>query len=180
VTPFPRRVVTTVTDDGASVIAEDSTPPNSIVMTTAGNLMYSDVWVLTGRPGQEPEGDLPTGSMTVEPPAGGVTFRVLTLPPREALAGTDMAAVMAELAEKAPLWMSSGQNDPERAGFHRTRSTDFITVLAGELWLVVDDEETLLRAGDTVVQRGAWHAWENRSDEPVTMSVVMAGWPPSA
>ena len=47
-------------------------------------------------------------------------------------------------------------------------------VISGEIYLVLGDaEERRLGPGDTVVQRGAPHAWENRSDEPCVMSAVM-------
>ena len=37
---------------------------------------------------------------------------------------------------------------------HRTQSVDYGIVLDGEVVLVLDDSETVLRAGDVVVQRG--------------------------
>ena len=36
-------------------------------------------------------------------------------------------------------------------------------VLDGELTLIMDDGETLVRTGDIVIQRGTNHAWANRS-----------------
>ena len=46
---------------------------------------------------------------------------------------------------------------------HRTQSVDYGIVLDGEVVLVLDDSETVLRAGDVVVQRGTTHRWENRT-----------------
>ena len=46
---------------------------------------------------------------------------------------------------------------------HRTQSVDYGIVLSGEVVLVLDDTETVLRAGDVVVQRGTNHRWENRT-----------------
>jgi len=43
---------------------------------------------------------------------------------------------------------------------HLTRSLDYVIVLSGELRLLLDDgSETILKAGDTVVNRGISHAW---------------------
>ncbi|WP_262410418.1 cupin domain-containing protein [Flavobacterium johnsoniae] len=47
---------------------------------------------------------------------------------------------------------------------HQTDTLDYIVILAGEIYLIVDEEETLLQAGDIVIQRGTNHAWSNRSD----------------
>jgi len=56
---------------------------------------------------------------------------------------------------------------------HRTETIDYGIVLSGEVYLVVEDGETLLRPGDVVVQRGTNHAWHNRSDQPSRMAFVL-------
>jgi len=48
-------------------------------------------------------------------------------------------------------------------------------MLEGELHLILDTEETLLVAGDTVVQLGTMHAWHNRSDRPARMMFINLG-----
>lgn len=50
-----------------------------------------------------------------------------------------------------------------RREMHRTDTVDYGIVLAGEVHLLLEQEETLLRTGDVVVQRGTSHAWQNRS-----------------
>jgi mannose-6-phosphate isomerase-like protein (cupin superfamily) len=52
----------------------------------------------------------------------------------------------------------------KRTVMHRTRTLDYVVVIEGELVLILDDSEVLLKPGDVVVQRGTDHAWENRSD----------------
>jgi hypothetical protein len=37
---------------------------------------------------------------------------------------------------------------------------------------VVETGETLVRTGDTVIQRGTWHAWRNRSDAACTVAAL--------
>jgi uncharacterized cupin superfamily protein len=56
---------------------------------------------------------------------------------------------------------------------HRTRSIDYGIVLEGEIYLILDDSEVLLRTGDVVVQRGTDHAWENRSDRVARMAFIL-------
>jgi mannose-6-phosphate isomerase-like protein (cupin superfamily) len=50
-----------------------------------------------------------------------------------------------------------------RTPMHRTRTLDYVVVIEGELVLILDDCEVVLKPGDVVVQRGTDHAWENRS-----------------
>ena len=46
---------------------------------------------------------------------------------------------------------------------HKTKTIDYIIILSGEIYLILDETETLLKAGDVVIQRGTEHAWSNRS-----------------
>lgn len=50
---------------------------------------------------------------------------------------------------------------------HRTNTLDFITVLRGEVYLVLDEEEILLKPTDSVIIQGTNHGWSNRGTEPV-------------
>ena len=68
------------------------------------------------------------------------------------------------------------QGDPspgEVAGMHRTDTIDIVTVVDGEIWVVMEEGETPLQAGDCLVQRGTRHAWRNRSDRPCTLATTM-------
>jgi mannose-6-phosphate isomerase-like protein (cupin superfamily) len=51
----------------------------------------------------------------------------------------------------------------KRTMMHRTRTLDYVVVIEGELVLILDDSEVILKPGDVVVQRGTDHAWENRA-----------------
>jgi quercetin dioxygenase-like cupin family protein len=46
-------------------------------------------------------------------------------------------------------------------------------MMTGEVWLILDDEEVCLKAGDVCVQRGTIHAWSNRTPEPCLIAVVL-------
>jgi mannose-6-phosphate isomerase-like protein (cupin superfamily) len=49
---------------------------------------------------------------------------------------------------------------------HRTDTLDCFACVKGEIYLMTDKDEVLMRPGDTVVIRGTNHAWSNRSSEP--------------
>ena len=61
----------------------------------------------------------------------------------------------------------------QASAMHRTRTVDYGIVLQGEVYLVLEDSETRLQAGDVVVQRGTNHAWDNRSDGPARMVFIL-------
>jgi uncharacterized cupin superfamily protein len=56
---------------------------------------------------------------------------------------------------------------------HKTETVDYAIVLAGEITAVMDDGETVLKAGDILVQRGTNHGWANRSGKPCRIAFVL-------
>jgi hypothetical protein len=51
-------------------------------------------------------------------------------------------------------------------GMHTTDTVDYATLLQGE---------TLMRAGDILIQRGTHHAWANRSQAIARITCVLIG-----
>ncbi|MCX4095557.1 hypothetical protein [Nocardia sp. alder85J] len=58
-------------------------------------------------------------------------------------------------------------------GPYGTDTVDMVTIVQGEIYAVFETGETLLRAGDSIVDRGNRHTWSNRTEHPVTMVAVM-------
>lgn len=74
----------------------------------------------------------------------------------------------------------SGQRDwpdiDDAAGFHASTSTDIIVMIAGTIWLELDDGvEVRLSAGDVLVQNGTRHRWRNHGTDWPIMAVVIVG-----
>lgn len=57
---------------------------------------------------------------------------------------------------------------------HATDTIDYIVVMQGEVVFVTETGETLLRAGDVLVDRGNMHAWRNDSDQPCRIMNVLS------
>jgi uncharacterized cupin superfamily protein len=56
---------------------------------------------------------------------------------------------------------------------HRTETIDYGIVLEGEITLIVDEGETIVRAGDIVIQRGTNHGWANRSRSNCRIAFIL-------
>jgi quercetin dioxygenase-like cupin family protein len=56
---------------------------------------------------------------------------------------------------------------------HRTNTLDVMTILRGEIYLLLDEGEILLKPTDTLILQGANHGWSNRSNEPCLFTAVM-------
>ena len=56
---------------------------------------------------------------------------------------------------------------------HRTETIDYAIILSGEITMLLDEGEVLLKAGDVLVQCGTNHAWSNRSNAPCVVAFVL-------
>ena len=56
---------------------------------------------------------------------------------------------------------------------HRTETIDYAVVLEGEITLLLDDQDVVLKAGDIVIQRGNNHSWSNRSNKICRMLYIL-------
>jgi quercetin dioxygenase-like cupin family protein len=61
----------------------------------------------------------------------------------------------------------------EHPGMHRTDTVDYVLILIGEITAILEEQETVLRAGDILVQRGTNHAWANRSGKPARIAFIL-------
>ena len=136
-----RRVVTGHDANGKSVVLSDGPPPQHHDMH--GPAIGADFIEIWNSPDAAPQLDAVPASEPNERafaimPASGHLLRILEVYP-----------------------LSQGG---QRTVMHRTRTLDYMVAIEGEIVLILDDSETVLKPGDVVVQRGTDHAWENRSD----------------
>jgi quercetin dioxygenase-like cupin family protein len=61
---------------------------------------------------------------------------------------------------------------------HKTSTVDYIIVLRGEIYAIMDRGETLLKPGDILVQRGTNHSWSVRGNEPCIIAAVLVSAAP--
>lgn len=110
---------------------------------------------------------------TLEPPRGGSVCRVVVFPPDESHKGRvgskEVESFYRSMGSPRASTYSPAAPHPY---MQKTRTLDFCLVLEGEITLVLDTQEVLLAAGDTVVQRGTHHAWSNRSGRPCVVAIT--------
>lgn len=148
---IPRRVVTGHDENGVSVFLSDGPVPVHREIPEDGVQFY-EIWNTEGAPA-------PIAAAEPTEP----TERALRVPPPER--GTKV-----RINEFAPGCLdAAGLQSP----VHRTESVDYGIVIEGEITLVLDDSETVLRAGDVVIQRGTDHAWANRSDAVAKIAFIL-------
>jgi quercetin dioxygenase-like cupin family protein len=140
---IPRRVVTGHDERGVSVFMSDGPVP--VVRTAPDGAYFCEIWATDAMPAPvaATEDDPTLSAVTVPPAPNGTKIRINEFPP--------------------------GVVSP----VHRTQSVDYGIVLSGEVVLVLDDSETVLRAGDVAVQRGTNHRWENRTSATARMAFIL-------
>ena len=111
-------------------------------------------------------GDRGSKIIAREPEKPGVIFRAVEIPPNP----TDrdghvrsLEVLHRNVKQKYPPTEADLARHPS---MHRTDTLDLFVIARGEIHLVTDCDETLLRQGDTAVVQGVNHAWDNRSSEP--------------
>jgi len=169
-----RRVVTGQRADGTSVFVSDR-PVDPITVALIPGAELHALWDSDEAVRLPTDGSRPAAPGWF-PPAAGFRFAMVTLPPDSTPppAGLAMDAALAEMGAKLPGLLEVLERDSP--GMHRSDTIDFEYVVAGEIWLELDDGAELhLRAGDTVVQNGTRHAWRNKSSEPCVMAVAIVG-----
>jgi hypothetical protein len=170
-----RRIVTAVNPAGRSYILSDVTLPAAAI--APGEPVRAGLWVTDSTPASNAgvRDPVPDGVLPRIPPAtrGGTVLRIVDFVP-----GSAGRADPRELARRgARVTPDRSAKDP---GFHATDTVDYAICLEGEIWAVLDEGETLMRAGDVLIQRGTYHAWSNRSDRVCRMAFVLIDAEPLA
>ena len=170
-----RRVVTGHDAEGKSGFLMDGLAPNLKEMAAMPGLALTDLWETKGAPARnEGEADNADRPVRLEPPRNGTILRIVEFPPDSqwrSRAGA-RAAFDSIGAAHAPDKHSS---DPM---MHKTATVDYVIVLKGEIHAVLDKGETLLKAGDILVQRGTNHSWSVRGSEPAMVAFVLVSAKP--
>lgn len=177
-TPSPvRRVVTGHDRQGRAIIQEDGAVPR--VQRIGGDIgpMFHEVWntretpVLIDASSGEPREE----GIVLSPPSNGTRIRVLDIPPEgDGIKNMTPEEAEAHFAEIGAGHASNAAREGARhALMHRTETIDYGIVLEGELVLIMDEGETIVRAGDIVIQRGTNHGWANRSDKNCRICFIL-------
>jgi mannose-6-phosphate isomerase-like protein (cupin superfamily) len=171
--PF-RRIVTGHDKQGRAIIQDDGAPPRVAHIGGEHGPLFYEVWntretpALIDRDGGEPVED----GIQLAPPANGTRIRVLDIPPEgDWLAEMTPEQIQAHFAEVGAGEAASAGS--RHALMHRTETVDYGIVLEGEITLVMDIGETVVKAGDIVVQRGTSHGWANRTDRNCRIAFVL-------
>lgn len=168
-----KRVVTGHDDNGNAIISSEGPVPSQFSIPIIPDMWFQEVWSTQGLPvalGNQPD---PTEGkpLSLAPEKGGSRIRVVDIPPDSLQNRADEQDI--EQAFKAAGHDHTARDTRRHSLMHRTETLDYGILVQGELWLMMDEGETLIRPGDVVVQRGTNHAWSNRTEEMARIVFVL-------
>jgi len=174
----PRRIVTGHNGSGKAVIQEDGEPARSQRIGGEIGPWFYEVWNTTATPAliDADSGEPAEENIVLAPPKNGTRIRVLDIPPDgdnfDNLSAEQAGALFSEIGAGDASVHAKGTNT-KHAIMHRTETVDYGIVLDGEIVLIMDEGETMCRAGDIIIQRGTNHAWANRSDKTCRIAFIL-------
>lgn len=174
---FPpiHRVVTGHDAHGKAIIASSGPLPTVVEIAAIPGTVFHEVWATHATPAPIDNGaDPSTGPLSLPPPQNGTRMRFVDIPPDTQDFLAHGAAKMKDaFSQIGDVGASTVQVHSPHPLMHRTESIDYGVVIEGEMTLVLDDSEVLLKPGSVVVQRGTNHAWANRSGKPCRMLFIL-------
>ena len=168
--PSIRRIVTGDDAKGRSRVVEDA--PAAAVRTVPERPGYRAVnlWRTTQTPASINDPDSISNHEGILPPKQGTILRIIDFPPEPADPAERDRRIRATFGGIFHDAQHDGRKHP---GMHLTHTVDYAILLEGEIWAVMDEGETLMRAGDVLIQRGTNHAWANRSNKTARIAFVL-------
>lgn len=166
-----RRVVTGHDETGKATVIMDGKATCVLQRPNRPGVTLTNLWQADRIPARmESHGDPVDGPLVLHPPKNGSVFRIVQFDPEdpEVLAKLDGKSAFAEMGAQANI-----VEDARHPFMHRTDSLDYTIILTGEIYMMMDEEEYLLKAGDTVIQQGTNHAWSNRGTEPCLIAFIL-------
>jgi hypothetical protein len=170
-----RRVLSGHDAQGRSTFIADGIAPNMKEMPSFPGLALTDLWETKGAPASnEGSADAADRPIHLEPPKNGTVVRIVEFPPdstrpQSADGSAGFKAIGAGHAQ------DRHSSDPM---MHRTQTVDYIIVLKGEIYAIMETGEKLLKAGDVLIQRGTNHSWSVRSNEPCIVAAILVNAKP--
>jgi hypothetical protein len=167
-----RRIVTGNDPDGRSRIVEDGPSPAIRRVAERPGYSVTNVWRTHGAAAGTDAPDDIADHRGVLPPRNGTVIRVIDFPPEPADPKEFERMIAATFRSLYP----DATHQPDGAkhfGMHKTATIDYAVVLAGEVTAMMDQGETVMRAGDILIQRGTNHAWANRSGRPARIMFIL-------
>jgi len=153
-----RRVVTGIKNGKSIIVKDDEVTNIDHPFSVAPDHVLHNMWE-TGSDEEDPT----ERPLSILPPKDGTNLRIIDFPPD---------ATFIHKLGNSPLPGADAKSNRHPL-MHKTPTIDYIIILSGEIHLIMDEGETLLKPFDVVIQRETNHAWSNRSKVNCRMAAIL-------
>ena len=166
-----RRVVTGHDEEGKSIVVLDG-PPAKYIGEDVGGLF--ELWNTDGNLiNTKDRIDRADDEILLSPPKNGSKFRYFQINPTPEGVPMDVLQNMAADAFEKIGASHHRIDTSKHPAMHKTDTIDYIILLEGDVTLILDKEEVVIKPHDVVVQRGTNHAWVNNGNNPALLIAVL-------
>jgi hypothetical protein len=168
-----RRVITGDDQDGRSVIILDGGPSSHIGDPNLGGLF--EIWEdrASGPLDPRDHSDLGATRPVLGPRPGNLQVRWFVVSPLpDNVPAEQLNAAMRERFAD----FDGGHHIIDQSrhpGMHETQSIDVICLLQGDVSLILEGQETRIKPGQVVIQRGTNHAWKAHGGPALLLAVLV-------
>jgi naringenin degradation protein FdeH len=169
-----RRIVTARDTNNKSYALHDGPAANTLEVPHRRGVWCTQLW-LTDETPEVLDGfeDKAEREIVLHPPDNGSAIRYVEFPPeRDYIGDMDAAKAKEGFASIEAPEVSIEDDDSPHLLMHCTRTIDYEICISGEIYLILDNSEHLMKPGDVAVQRGTNHAWANRSEKSCLMAFI--------
>jgi hypothetical protein len=144
--------------NGRSVVQSDE-QMEAYQFKTIPGYEHTLVWINAGIPDLSKEQRLESYPDSVVPGPGGTSLHFVTFPPASVFSDPSFDGEAAPNEALIRLRGLADHFEKEDPAMHRTNTVDYAVVYDGEMWLELNNGQTVhLKRGDVVVQNGTRHA----------------------
>lgn len=173
-----RRVVTGHDADGKAIVISDGPTPHVKTSPHRPGVVINNLWTTDTMPvPTHGSVDPITDAMKLEPVANGMNFRIVEFPPEanyiDNISADDAEKAFGAMGASHALEGATDAGRPRHPFMHKTSTLDYAIILSGEVYMMLDDDELLMKAGDVCIQRATNHVWSNRSNDVCRIAFVL-------
>lgn len=172
-----KRIVTGEDLAGKSIIISESTIEDLPSCKEVTALKIIDLWATDTSPASLDEDDPLSKEIALVPKPSGTIFRFCDFLPESTylknLQKKDVESDWEIMTEGHISQVKTQFENSPHPFMHKTLTIDYGIVLFGEIYLILDQSETLLKPGDVIIQRGTNHFWSNRSKKLCRIAFIL-------
>ncbi len=162
-----RRIVIGQLPNGEIKRISDGIAEDAIIDNARPGYKSTKIWATLCTPanfGNDAKEKSDSYPHTLIPPKSGSICRFVTFPPENDYINKVTREDVKNFYKSINSIELFSAKNLKHPYMHKNNSLDYIYVMKGSIFLILDEDQVQLNQGDTIVNLGGNHAWSNRTD----------------